>query len=330
MSLPLCETITALETKVLSLVIPVYGNEGSLPELLASIAKLNKTLRGDFEAVFVVDASPDNCYMLLRQQLPIQTFRSQLVLLSRNFGSFAAIRMGLQFGRGQRFAVMAADLQEPPELVLKIDAILRRDEADVVIGVREGRNDPVASRLMSGVFWWLYRKFVMAEIPPGGVDIFGCNRDFRDTLLTLEERHSSLIGQLFWLGYRRSYVSYTRLERQHGKSGWTFRKKWKYLMDSAFSFTDLPIKLLIRIGAVGTVLVAMLSIVVVIARLNGLITVPGYAMTILTIALLGSMNLFGLGIVGVYAWRTYENTKQRPNAIQRQSHVFEGAHAREY
>lgn len=314
---------------MLSLIIPVYGNEGSLPDLLLAVTGLSNRLGGDFEAVFVVDASPDNCYLLLRQQLPKQSFRSQLVLLSRNFGSFAAIRMGLQFAKGQRFAVMAADLQEPPELVLKMDAILQRDEADVVVGVREARNDPLLSRLMSGGFWWLYRKYVMADIPPGGVDMFGCNRDFRDTLLTLEERHSSLIGQLFWVGYRRSVVGYTRLERQNGKSGWTFKKKWKYLMDSAFSFTDLPIKLLIRIGAVGTILVAALSVVVLVARLKGLITVPGYAMTILTIALLGSMNLFGLGIVGVYAWRTYENTKQRPNAIYRQSHVFEGVHARQ-
>ena len=309
---------------MLSLVVPVYGNEGSLPELLSVLNEMNSSLQGEFETVFVVDASPDNCYLLLRQQLPQQTFRSQLVLLTRNFGSFAAIRTGLQFAKGRRFAVMAADLQEPPELVLKIDAILRSDEADVVVGVREGRSDPLVSRLMSGTFWWLYRTYVMPEIPPGGVDMFGCNSDFRDTLLTLEEQHSSLIGQLFWIGYRRSIVGYSRMPREHGKSGWTFKKKWKYLMDSAFSFTDLPIKLLIRVGALGTISVGMLSLVVVIARLNGLVTVPGYAMIILMTALLGSMNLFGLGIVGVYAWRTYENSKQRPNAIHRISHVFLG------
>jgi glycosyltransferase involved in cell wall biosynthesis len=238
--------------------------------------------------------------------------------------------MGLQFANGRRFAVMAADLQEPPELVLQMNAILASNEADVVVGVREGRSDPLASRLMSDAFWWLYRRYVIPDIPPGGVDMFGCNREFRDTLLTLEEQHSSLIGQLFWVGYRRSIVGYTRLERQHGKSGWTFKKKWKYLMDSVFSFTDLPIKLLLRIGAIGTAAAAALSVLVVLARLQGSIAVPGYAMTILTIALLGSMNLLGLGIVGVYAWRTYENTKQRPNAIHRQSHAFEGAHAHQH
>ena len=312
---------------MLSLIVPVYGNEGSLSELLAAVTKLNDSLDGDFETVFVIDASPDNCYVLLRQLLPRQTFRSQLVLLSRNFGSFSAIRMGLQFARGQRFAVMAADLQEPPELVLQMDEILRRDEADVVVGVREGRSDPTASRLLSSAFWWLYRTYVIADVPPGGVDMFGCNRDFRDTLLRLEERHSSLIGQLFWVGYRRSVVGYTRRERQHGRSGWTFTKKWKYLMDGVFSFTDLPIKLLIRIGVVGTALAAVLVLLLAAGRVSGVIAVSGDAITMLVISLFGSLNLLGLGIVGVYAWRTYENTKQRPNAIPRQSHVFEGTHA---
>ncbi|MES4787549.1 MAG: glycosyltransferase, partial [Nitrospiraceae bacterium] len=125
-----------------------------------------------------------------------------------------------------------------------------------------------------------------------------------------------------------SVVGYSRSERMHGRSGWTFKKKWKYLMDSVFSFTDLPIKILVRLGTAGTLLAGMLGLMATVARLNGLIAVPGYAMTIITIAMLGSMNLLGLGIVGVYAWRTYENTKQRPNVIYRQSHIFEGSHAR--
>jgi len=314
---------------MLSLIVPVYGNEGSLPELLAAVEKLNSELHGQFETVFVVDGSPDSCYALLLKQLPSQNFRSQLILLSRNFGSFTAIRTGLKYARGNRFAVMAADLQEPPELVLKMDAALRKDEADVVLGVREGRSDPLLSRLMSSVYWSLYRHYVMSEIPAGGVDMFGCNLDFRDTLLTLDEQHTSLIGQLFWIGYRRKTISYTRQERQHGKSGWTFRKKWKYMMDSVFSFTDLPIKLLIRVGALGTLFAALLGTVVVLARLNGMIDVPGYAATVLVITLFGSMNLLGLGIVGAYAWRTYENTKNRPNSIQMKNHIFENANAKQ-
>jgi glycosyltransferase involved in cell wall biosynthesis len=300
---------------LLTLVIPVYKNEGSIPDLLDVVDGLKRNLDGEFEAVFVVDGSPDRCYEILRDSLPDRTFNSQLVLLSRNFGSFPAIRVGLELGKGDRFAVMAADLQEPPELVLEMDRALRTEEIDVVVGVRESRMDPLLSRLPSQLFWGLYRRFVVSEVPEGGVDVFGCNRVFRDTLLTLEERHSSLIAQLFWLGFRRKCITYVRHERQHGTSAWTLRKKFNYMMDSVFAFTDLPIRLLIRVGGVTTVLATLFGLFVGVARLFGLIAVPGYAMTIIVIVFLGAVNLFGLGIIGSYAWRAYENTKARPIAI---------------
>lgn len=310
---------------MLTLVIPVYRNEGSLPELLDAVEKLNTGLNGDFEAVFVVDGSPDRCYEILRDSLPTRPFRARLALLSRNFGSFAAIRAGLGMGQGERFAVMAADLQEPPELVLDMNRVLSADEADVVVAVREGRNDPLLSRLPADIFWTLYRRFVVPEVPAGGVDVFACNRVFRNQLLQLEERHSSLIAQIFWLGYRRSYISYIRQERKHGKSAWTLRKKINYLMDSVFAFTDLPIRLLIRGGGTAALLLGLFGFFVLIFRVFGLIEVPGYTATILVIVFFGSLNLFSLGIIGSYAWRTYENTKARPLHVILREHEFGSA-----
>lgn len=311
---------------MLTLVVPVYLNEKNLSDLLCAVTDLNTKLDGALEVVFVVDGSPDRCYEILHDALPGQSFKSKIVLLSTNFGSFIAIRTGLQYGTGERYAVMAADLQEPPELVLEMNTVLKRGDVDVVIGVREARGDPWATRLASRVFWGLYRRYVIAEIPPGGVDIFACNKPFRDTLLTLEERHSSLIAQIFWIGYRRETVSYFRQKRTHGKSAWTVRKKVSYLMDSVFSFTDLPIRLLTRVGALGSALAASIGIVTMIARLQGMIEVPGYAMIIMAITFLGCLNLLGLGIVGSYGWRTYENTKNRPLAIPMRIEGFGGNH----
>lgn len=300
---------------MLTLVIPVYRNEGSLPELLAAVQALAGELDGQMETVFVVDGSPDRCYEILREELPARPFRSMLVLLSRNFGSFAAIRAGLAHGTGDRFVVMAADLQEPPELALQMDRVLRAGDVDVVVGVREARSDPLLARLPSAIFWRLYRRYVVSEIPPGGVDVFGCNRAFRDTLLRLEERHSSLIAQIFWLGFRRRTIPYVRRERRYGTSAWTLRKKVNYLMDSVFAFTDLPIRVLIRTGAVGAALAGVFGLTVAVARLAGTITVPGYAMTAILIVFFSALNLLSLGIVGSYAWRAYENTKARPLAV---------------
>lgn len=310
---------------MLTLVIPVYLNEGSLPDLMAAVTGLSNALDGDMEAVFVVDGSPDRSYEILRRELPLRGFRSKLVLLSRNFGSFAAVRTGLMHGAGDRFVVMAADLQEPPELVLRMDSLLRRGDVDVVVGVREARSDPLMSRLPAAIFWGLYRRYVVREIPEGGVDVFGCNGSFRATLLQLRESHSSLIAQIFWLGFRRQTVSYVRQQRQHGKSAWTLGKKVNYLMDSVFAFTDLPIRLLIRIGGAGAGLAAVFGVAVVIGRLAGAINVPGYAMTAILIVFFSALNLMSLGIVGSYAWRAYENTKARPLAVTLRIEEFAAA-----
>ena len=298
-----------------SVVIPVYKNEASIPRLLEALSNMSLQLDGEMEAVFVVDGSPDQSFGLLRAALDGLKFPAQLLAHSRNFGSFPAIRTGLAAARGDYFGVMAADLQEPPELLIAFFKALALDECDVAIGTRTGRNDPYASRLASGLFWGLYRRLVVHDMPEGGVDVFGCNRIFRDQLLKLEESRSSLIALIFWLGFRRKLVSYERLERLEGKSSWTFRKKVDYMMDSIFAFTDYPIRLLTRIGVIGCLLSVALGVLVLAGHLSGGITVPGYAATMLVVLFFGMLNLLGLGLVGTYAWRGYENSKLRPLAV---------------
>ena len=243
-----------------SLVVPIYRNEANIPALLAAIAGLQRELGPSFETIFVVDGSPDASHERLRQALPGQPFASTLVALARNFGAFAAIRHGLGVARGQRIAVMAADLQEPPALVAEL---LRKIEAgaDVAFGTREGRNDPALSRMLSNAYWSLYRRWVMPEIPRGGVDIFAVSQRVRDALLTLPEANTSLLAQLFWLGGRRAFVPYVRQQREIGRSAWTFRKKLRYLMDSVFAFTDLPIRLLLGLGLAGITVSVALALV---------------------------------------------------------------------
>jgi hypothetical protein len=192
---------------------------------------------------------------------------------------------------------------------------LEADECDVVLGVRLSRADPWSSRFASSLFWWMYRSLVVKDMPRGGVDVFGCNDTFRLQLLRLEESRSSLVALIFWLGFRRKLIEYHRLPRQEGASAWTLKRKLGYLSDSVFAFTDLPIKLLLSIGivAVGTSL--FLGLAILVARLSGWIAVPGYAATMLAVLFFGALNILGLGLVGAYVWRAYENSKQRPLAV---------------
>lgn len=317
---------------MLSIVIPVYRNAASIPDLIAALSAVTQQAAREFECaaevVFVVDGSPDDSYALLAQMLPSAPFASQLLLHSRNFGSFAAIRTGLQAALGGHFCVIAADLQDPPELVLQFLGKLRTGDYDVVVGCREKRQDPLFSRIASDLFWRLYKKFIIREIPEKGVDVFGCNKTFCDQLLRLGEANSSLVGLIFWLGYRRGEVTYERRARQHGKSAWTFGKKVNYLLDSIFSFTDLPIRLLALFGLLGLAVSVLLGLVVLLARMFGDIAVPGYAATVLTVIFFGGLNSLGLGIVGAYAWRAFENTKGRPLAVVMAAQQFNQKTAR--
>lgn len=306
----------------LSLVVPVYGNEASIDALLDAIRAINDRAGPGFETVFVVDGSPDRSYALLRDRLPKAGFSSQLISLSRNFGSFSAIRVGLEKARGDVIAVMAADLQEPPDLVLSFFEALRNDAHDVAFGVREQRFDPWLGRLASNVFWSLYRRFVISDIPKGGVDIFAVTARFRDRVIKLTESHSSLLAQLFWLGGRRAFVGYQRRARAHGKSAWTLRKKIRYLSDSVFAFTDLPVRVLIAIGGVSMLVAFVLGIITLVAKLSGLVQVPGYAGTMLAILFFSAFNSLALGVVGMYAWRAFENTKGRPLAVIQSEEIF--------
>ena len=300
---------------MLSLIIPIYRNEENLPRLLDALISLNAKLGGDFEVVFSVDGSPDRCHELLEEQLPQAPFQSTLLLLSRNFGSFSAIIAGLEAGRGEYFAALAADLQEPPELAIRFLEILSSGEADIVFGSREHRSDPLLTSLASSTFWSLFRRHIIKDIPRGGVDVFGCNAVVRDRILTFREANTNLIALLFWIGFRRAYVGYERRSRQEGKSAWTWRKKLRYSINSVFNFTDIPINLLFYCGGLAFALTIVGSILVLIARITGHTQVPGYTPIVLSVMFFGAITSIGLGVVGQYLWLTLQNTRQRPNYI---------------
>lgn len=295
-----------------SLVIPVYRNADSIRALVETIDRIATQIDGGLEAIFVMDGSPDNSHELLLEALTASPTPSRIVTHSRNFGSFAAIRTGMSLARGEHIAVMAADLQEPPELVVEFFARLASGQVDVVVGQRASRND--RGDTVAGLYWRLYRRFVVGEIPSGGVDVFACTAAVRDVVCSLEDVHTSLVAQIFWVGFRREVVPYDRLPRP-GESGWTLRRKLRYLSDSVFAFTDLPVRVLWLVGILGITLGVIVGAVVLIARATGTITVPGYAATVLILVFFLSLNSLGLGIIGSYVWRAYETVKGRPGAI---------------
>jgi glycosyltransferase involved in cell wall biosynthesis len=294
-----------------------------LPSVLTRLAAVAEQLHGSLEAVFVVDGSPDDSAAVLSNLVPQQSLSVQVLEHSRNFGSFAAIRTGLAAARGDFIGVMAADLQEPPEVMTGFFMQLECGDYDVAVGRRASRSDPTGSALMSKVFWGLYRRIINPDIPPGGVDVFACTRVVAHRLVLLDESHTSLVALLYWLGFRRVEVPYDRVARAYGKSGWTLRKKLAYLSDSVFAFTRIPIHALTALGVVGTIITVLLGLVVLVSWLAGRIDSPGYTPLMLTILLSTFLLLTGMGVLGSYVWRTYENTKRRPVALTRSHWTYD-------
>lgn len=301
--------------RLYSVVVPIYNNADSLPELIENLNWIAEKLEKPLEVIFVIDGSPDNSYVVLCDLIGRCKFSSKLCVHSRNFGHLAAIRTGLSEGSGDCFVLIAADLQEPPSLVLDFFKALSSSEVDVVIGTRIERDDPFFTKLCSNLFWYLYRKFVFPEIPVGGFDVFGCTSQVKNKLLELQELNSSLSSLLFWVGFKRVFVPYKRLQRKHGKSAGRFSRKLNLMLDNIYSFTNFPVRLLTWIGGVSFVSAFIFATIVLIFRTTGYLVWPGYASTILMVMFFGGLNSLGLGIVGEYAWRAFENTKKRPMAI---------------
>lgn len=301
------------------LIVPLYRSAENIPDLVDVLTKLSEQLDGKMEVVAVDDGSPDGAGGLLLScdcRFPLK-----VVFHSRNFGSFSAIRTGLENCSAPYVAVLAADLQEPPDLVLDFYRALAADEADVVFGRRTGRSDPLLTRMSSALFWMIYRRFVLPDIPPGGVDIFGANRKVVDAVLSIQEPNSSLVAQLFWVGFRRKFFPYLRRPRQRGKSAWNFSRRFRYMMDSIFSYSDAPIMVVLWLGLVGIFFSLMFAATTVTARLLGYIEEPGYTSLVLLVVLFGSLSLFVQGLLGSYLWRALENSKHRPLRIV--SHIEE-------
>lgn len=307
--------VIAGPAKTFSLVIPVYRNEANLPRLLGELQKLAERLPCAFEVVFVVDGSPDRCHQILSERLPTVGFPSQLIALSRNFGSFSAIMAGLKAASGDYAGVMAADLQEPPELALEFYDKLISGDVDICFGCRIGRIDSWFTEVTSNLFWWVYRRFIVKEMPPGGVDVFACTRQALDHITQFSELNTNLIALLFWVGFRRAYVPYQRQKRLEGSSAWTFKKKLRYCLDSIFNFTELPLQMLTYVGLFGMITAIVLTIVVLISRTTGHIEIPGYTPVVLVITFFGGVSSFGLGILGRYLWLALENVRGRPGFI---------------
>ena len=297
-----------------SVVIPVYYNEDNLRPLYADLKeKFIDKIDYEYEIVMVNDGSKDKSYEVMKE-LASSDANVKIYSLSRNFGSHAAILCGLTKCTGDCAVVKAADLQEPTELIFEMVDEWKKGN-NVVLAVREGREESHGQIFFADMYYKLVQKTALPEMPDHGFDVYLIDRKVIDVLNSLDEKNSALTGQILWSGFRTKKVFYTRKAREIGKSRWTLKKKIRLVMDTLFSFTSLPISVVLGFGAVSVVVSLIWALVVFISKIAGLIDVSGWTSLFIFNLFSFGVIMMTLGILGEYLWRTFDASRNRPTYI---------------
>ena len=304
----------------LSIIIPVYYNQDNLRPLYDDIKKkIIDVIDYEYELVLVNDGSKDKSYEVM-QELAQKDDNIRILSLSRNFGSHSAILCGLAHCTGDCAVIKAADLQEPTEMILDMVKSWKKGN-NVVLAVREGRDEKKSQTFFSNLYYWMVRKTSFPAMPKMGFDVYLLDRKVIDVLNALDEKNSALTGQILWSGFKTSQVYYTRLERKIGKSRWTLKKKIRLVTDTLFSFSTLPIKIVSTLGFLAFSGSLVWAALLVVAKIMKLIPVTGWTTLIVFNLFSFGVIMLSIGILGEYLWRTFDATRNRPPYIIEDSNI---------
>jgi polyisoprenyl-phosphate glycosyltransferase len=308
---------------LVSVVVPVYQNAGSLADLFARLRVVAGQLPGDrFEFVFVDDGSRDASFDVLRG-LAVEDPRVRVVKLSRNFGSGAAILAGLVEARGDCMVALAADLQDPPELIPRLLEQWRQGKK-VVLAARRSRADPLVTRLLADGFYRLFRRFALPNMPRHGFDFFLLDCTVRDLIAGIQENNAYLMGLILWMGFDPGVIEYDRAARpaRYGPSMWGLGRRVKHFIDSFTAFSYLPLRAASVLGVVVALLGLLYAGLIVLLRVVHGFPVEGWASLMVAVLLLSGVQMLMIGVLGEYLWRNLEETRRRPRFVVEQ--VVEG------
>lgn len=299
---------------LLSVIVPAYNEAGNLPLLYQRLVEVLDGLDVQWDLAVVDDHSTDNTFSIL-QNLARRDPRVRGYRFSRNFGSHTAIFCGLDHAQGDCAVVLAADLQDPPEVIPELLGKWR-EGAQIVWAVRERRKgESLSTVILARMYYAVMRRVVgLKEIPPTGADFFLIDRQVMDHLRKFPERHVSILALLSWMGFRQAAVSYVKQPRLHGRSGWSLEKKLKLMVDSVTAFTDQPIRLISYLGT-GVALIGLLcGLYTAIRALSGM-ALGGWAVVMSVVLIIGGAQLVGMGMLGEYLWRALDEARQRPRYV---------------
>lgn len=289
-----------------SVVIPVFNNEGSINKLVEELNKIKDSLTNSnkkIEVIFVDDGSKDRSFEILKN-IKQRNEYIKIIKLRKNYGANEATQLGLKKANGNFISVLSADLQDDPQLILKMYELCSHGE-NLVICERQTREDNFSTKLFSKMFYLLLRKSVMVNFPKNGFDVFMINKKYLDRL-NLDNINPTISIMIATLGVKYKKIFYDRKKREHGKSQWTLSKKLNLFWNIFIRYSDLPIKFISRIGLSISVMSFIYVFYIIFVKIFFDFPVPGFATIVTSIAFFSGLIIFILGIMGEYLIRIFK------------------------
>jgi len=301
--------------KIFSIIVPVYFNELNLTDTVPRLLELEERLDGyKLELIFVDDGSKDKSLEILMDYQKKFSDTIRVVKLTRNFGSMSAIQAGFSLVKGDCVGMIAADLQDPPELFLDMLAHWEKG-VKAVFAVRKDREESFFQKFFASTHYALMKRFAIPDYPEGGFDFFLIDRKIVEEINKIQEKNTHLMSLIFWLGYSYVMIPYVRKKRDKGKSKWTFAKKFKLFIDSFVAFSYVPIRFLSLVGFIVALAAFFYALYVFYSWWMQDIPVRGWTPLMIILLFTSGIQMLMLGVLGEYLWRTLEESRKRPHYV---------------
>lgn len=320
-----------MKKRLFSVVLPIYKNELNLCDTIPKILRELPEILPDYdlELIMINDASPDGSLKIMQDfQLKYPSI-IRIASFVHNEGQALAIHYGVSIARGDAIGVISADLQDPiamfPEMVRSIE-----DGCDLVCGIRAERQEKGLNALLSKLTHKMIKYFINSQYPEGGFDFFVISRDLASNWMKIKEHNGSMQLQLLSVSANSRFISYTRMERNAGKSSWTFSKKIKYFIDTFASNSYIPLRIMSVFGSICAGLSFLYGLFIFVRALFVDSDVPGWSSLALIMIFFFGIILICLGIIGEYLWRVLDEVKQRPLYFVKNENFSEKAEDEDY
>lgn len=300
----------------ITIITPCYFNELNIPDYAIRMIENEKKFHSDvtFEYILIDDGSKDNTWNEMVNFHKKYPNKVKIIKLVRNFGSTNAVFSSLPYSSGDCNVIISADLQDPPELILKMYEKWQLG-FKLVIANRINREEPFIQKLVSNTTHKLVQRFGLKNLPNGGFDMNLFDVEIKEILIKMDEKNTFFPFLLMWLGYEFVSIPYVRRKRELGTTSYTLSKKIKVFVDSFVSFSFFPIRIISVSGLILGLLALIYGFIIILGKLFGLVNSSGWSSMMVVILFVSAFQMVALGIIGEYVWRGLEASRKRPNFL---------------